>query len=114
MPTYEYKCTKCDHQFDIWQEVGAEPPACPECESVVKKIFHPVSVHYKGSGFYVTDSRSKNASASSEKKTETKTESKADDKSNESKPAASETSKTETAPATSSSSTSNGGDKEIK
>jgi len=109
VPTYEYKCTECDHQFDIWQEVGTEPPACPECGSQVKKIFHPVSVHYKGSGFYVTDSRSK-----SEKKSETKIETKSDDKSSETKPAASEITKTETTATSSSSSTSDGGDKAIK
>jgi putative FmdB family regulatory protein len=82
MPTYEYLCTHCNHQFDIWQEVGAEPPACPECGSVVKKVFRPVSIHYKGSGFYVTDSRPKSPAAageaSSTEKTETKTEAKPD------------------------------------
>jgi putative FmdB family regulatory protein len=57
MPTYEYKCKKCDHQFELWQEVGAEAPQCPECGAEVQKVFHPIRTIYKGSGFYITDSR---------------------------------------------------------
>jgi putative FmdB family regulatory protein len=57
MPTYEYKCKKCEHQFELWQEVGAEAPQCPECGAEVQKVFHPIRTIYKGSGFYITDSR---------------------------------------------------------
>ena len=80
MPNYEYECTQCSHRFEIWQSVGEEAPACPECGSVVRKVFHPIRTIYKGSGFYITDSRS--------------------DKSSGSKPAESTTEKTETAPST--------------
>src|SRR5687768_1699969 len=57
VPTYEYQCNECDHRFDIWQSVGEAPPPCPECGAAVKKIFHPARVIFKGSGFYVTDTR---------------------------------------------------------
>jgi len=70
VPNYEYQCTECEHRFEIWQSVGEAPPACPECGSVVKKIFHPIRTIYKGSGFYITDSRPANTGASSESKSE--------------------------------------------
>lgn len=57
MPTYEYKCKQCDNQFELWQEVGADAPPCPECGAEVQKVFHPVRTIFKGSGFYITDSR---------------------------------------------------------
>ena len=58
MPTYEYQCKTCEHRFEIWQSVGEEAPPCPECAAEVRKIFHPVRTIFKGSGFYITDSRS--------------------------------------------------------
>jgi len=81
MPTYEYKCKKCEHQFELWQEVGADAPKCPECGSEVQKVFHPIRTIYKGSGFYITDSRpaaskSSEASAAKESTSETKTDTK--------------------------------------
>jgi putative FmdB family regulatory protein len=79
VPNYEYRCTNCENQFEIWQEVGADAPPCPECQSEVKKVFHPIRTIYKGSGFYVTDLRaekekSKSPAKSEATKTETKTE----------------------------------------
>lgn len=81
MPTYEYKCKQCDHQFELWQEVGADAPECPECGAEVQKVFHPIRTIYKGSGFYITDSRpaaskSSENSDSNNSKTESKTETK--------------------------------------
>jgi len=73
MPTYEYKCKQCDHQFELWQEVGADAPACPECSAEVQKVFHPVRTIFKGSGFYITDSRppaAKSAESSESKSAE--------------------------------------------
>lgn len=72
MPNYEYECTKCSHRFEIWQSVGEAAPDCPECGAPVRKIFHPIRTIYKGSGFYITDSRSESSSKSSsgESKTE--------------------------------------------
>lgn len=58
MPTYEYLCTECDNQFEIWQMVGEEPPECPSCTGTTRKVFSPVRIIFKGSGFYATDNRS--------------------------------------------------------
>lgn len=58
MPTYEYVCLEREHRFEVFQRIGDEPVAtCPECGSAVRKVFHPVGVVLKGSGFYKTDSR---------------------------------------------------------
>lgn len=73
MPNYEYECTECAKRFEIWQSVGESAPPCPECGSAVRKVFHPIRTIYKGSGFYITDSRSESStksSTSSESKTE--------------------------------------------
>lgn len=84
MPTYEYQCTQCDTVFELWQNVGDAPPPCPECAATdVKKVFHPPRVHFKGSGFYLTDLRAekeKASSGSSPAKNETATETKAEPK----------------------------------
>jgi len=67
VPTYEYQCNECSHRFDIWQSVGEAPPPCPECGATVKKIFHPARVIFKGSGFYVTDTRAEKEAKSGSK-----------------------------------------------
>lgn len=57
VPNYEYECVENAHRFEVWQPVGEAAPLCPECNSVVRKIFHVPRVIFKGSGFYVTDLR---------------------------------------------------------
>ena len=58
MPTYEYACNKCGHQFEVVQSFSDAPiEKCPECTGEVKKVFSNVGVVFKGSGFYKTDSR---------------------------------------------------------
>ncbi len=55
MPIYEYKCTK-GHVFDAMQSFSDEPlTKCEVCGAPVQRVYHPVSVHFKGSGFYNTD-----------------------------------------------------------
>ena len=55
MPIYEYKCKK-GHVFEVMQSFSDEPlTKCQVCGAPVQKVFHPVSVHFKGSGFYNTD-----------------------------------------------------------
>jgi putative FmdB family regulatory protein len=55
MPTYEYKCEN-GHVFDAMQRMSEDPlSTCRECEAPVRRVFHPVAVHFKGSGFYNTD-----------------------------------------------------------
>jgi putative FmdB family regulatory protein len=59
MPTYEYACAKCGHEFEAVQSFSDEPiSVCPECGGEVKKVFSNVGVVFKGAGFYKTDSRS--------------------------------------------------------
>jgi putative FmdB family regulatory protein len=58
MPTYSYRCTSCDHAFDIQQAFSDESlTACPECGKPLRKVFNAIGVSFQGSGFYRTDSR---------------------------------------------------------
>ena len=62
LPIYEYKCTKCSHQFELRRGFGEDTSApCPRCKGEGRRLFSPVTVIFKGSGFYVTDNRAKNA-----------------------------------------------------
>ena len=59
MPTYEYRCKACDHEFEGVQPFTDDAlTECPECEGPLKKVFGNVGITFKGSGFYKTDSRS--------------------------------------------------------
>ena len=58
MPTYEYECGHCRHRFEMKQSFDDEPVAlCPECRSGARRVFYPTAIVFKGSGFYITDSR---------------------------------------------------------
>lgn len=60
MPTYEYRCEKCGNNFEILQSFTDKPLRLhADCGGKVEKVFHPRGVVFKGSGFYVTDSRAK-------------------------------------------------------
>lgn len=66
MPTYSYRCTACDHAFDIQQSFADDAlSVCPECKGALRKVFNTIGVTFQGSGFYRTDSR---AEASASKK----------------------------------------------
>ncbi|MFZ0092132.1 MAG: FmdB family zinc ribbon protein [Solirubrobacteraceae bacterium] len=55
MPTYEYRCEN-DHTFDVMQRMSDDPVStCEVCGAPVQRVFHPIAVHFKGSGFYNTD-----------------------------------------------------------
>ena len=55
MPIYEYRCEN-GHTFEVMQRMTDDPIAvCQTCEAPVQRVFHPVAVHFKGSGFYNTD-----------------------------------------------------------
>ena len=61
MPIYEYRCEK-GHTFEVMQRMSDDPvTSCSTCEAPVQRVFHPVAVHFKGSGFYRTDSRKSGA-----------------------------------------------------
>jgi len=58
MPIYEYACATCGHRFELRQRFSDEPvEECPECGSSVHRVFHPTGIIFKGSGWYITDSR---------------------------------------------------------
>ncbi len=56
MPLYEYECVKCRHRFEERRKV-TDPPAsrCPSCRGRVRRVYQPVGIIFKGSGFHVTD-----------------------------------------------------------
>ena len=58
MPTYEYACTECGEQLEVVQSFTDDAlTVCPACQGKLRKVFSPVGVVFKGSGFYKTDSR---------------------------------------------------------
>lgn len=71
MPTYEYECRACGYTFERTQNMSDEPVrVCPQCGKDVRRlIFGGSGVIFKGSGFYVNDSRGKNPAAPSAGKT---------------------------------------------
>jgi putative FmdB family regulatory protein len=69
MPIYEYRCDQ-GHTFEVMQRMSDDPvEICETCEAPVSRVFHPVAVHFKGSGFYNTDygTRKRARESSSEK-----------------------------------------------
>jgi len=58
MPIYEYECERCSLRFELKRRFGEDGKAsCPRCQSKAHRLFSPVPIIFKGSGFYVTDSR---------------------------------------------------------
>jgi putative FmdB family regulatory protein len=61
VPIYEYRCNN-GHTFEVSQRMADDPiTACEECGAPVERVFHPIAVHFKGSGFYTTDYARKGA-----------------------------------------------------
>ena len=88
MPIYEYACTSCGERTEAKQSFD-DPPLeeCPQCGGKLRKLFSPVGIVFKGSGFYSTDAKSgskssgsadKSESKKSDAKTDSKTETKSD------------------------------------
>ncbi|MBP3223003.1 MAG: FmdB family transcriptional regulator [Actinomycetaceae bacterium] len=66
MPTYTYRCKECEYQFDIKQSFSDAPiELCSECGGKLRKVFSPVGVVFKGSGFYRTDTKNNGTITSS-------------------------------------------------
>jgi putative FmdB family regulatory protein len=62
MPTYVYACDSCGNQFEQFQSFKDEPlRTCTACAGAVRRVFQPVGIVFKGSGWYVTDSRKSNS-----------------------------------------------------
>jgi len=58
MPIYEYECERCSCHFDLrrsFSDSGNEDASCPRCQGKTRRLFSPVPIIFKGSGFYVTD-----------------------------------------------------------
>ncbi len=59
MPTYAYRCSACAHEFETVQTFSEDPlKFCPECGSPIRRVIFPVGIVFKGSGWYINDSRS--------------------------------------------------------
>jgi putative FmdB family regulatory protein len=59
VPTYQYACTDCAERLEVVQRFSDDPlSVCPSCGGKLRKVFSPVGIVFKGSGFYRTDSRS--------------------------------------------------------
>lgn len=92
MPTYQYRCKECGHDFEVVQAFTDDAlTECPECQGALKKVYGNVGISFKGSGFYKNDARSggskssststsESTSSDSSSKSETKTEKKSDTK----------------------------------
>jgi putative FmdB family regulatory protein len=101
VPIYEYRC-KNGHTFEVLQSMSDEPVRkCQVCSASVERVFHPVAVHFKGSGFYTTDYGRNRSGAGADKGGE----------SSDSKPASKEPAKAESSSSGSSSSSGDSGSK---
>ena len=78
MPTYVYACKECKHQFEIFQSFSDKAVrTCPDCgEKALSKVIFPAGVVFKGSGFYVNDSKVSARSSSSTTESASESESK--------------------------------------
>jgi putative FmdB family regulatory protein len=66
VPTYDYRCRDCGHTIEIIHSILEDgPDACERCRGPLVRVLHPAGVIFKGSGFYVTDSRRSGGSSDS-------------------------------------------------
>lgn len=88
MPVYEYACTSCGERTEARQGFD-DPPleVCPTCGGSLRKLYSPVGIVFKGSGFYSTDTK-KSASTSGDKSSDKKTPAATGDDKPAAKPAA--------------------------
>lgn len=90
MPLYEYLCESCGRQMEVMQSFSDPPPAgCDRCGGPVKKLLSAPGIHFKGSGWYVSDYArgGTGAAGSGAARDESKSESKGDSKSDGRAPA---------------------------
>jgi putative FmdB family regulatory protein len=87
MPIYEYRCEN-GHQFEVMQRMSDDPVTkCEVCGAEVQRVFHPIAVHFKGSGFYNTDygTRQRSREMKEAKESSSKSESSSSSSSSDSK-----------------------------
>jgi len=96
MPIYEYRCEN-GHLFEVMQKITDDPVTeCETCGATVQRVYHPIAVHFKGSGFYNTDYGTAKRKRENEKSASSgadKHDAKAKESKSESKPAQSSDSK---------------------
>jgi putative FmdB family regulatory protein len=113
MPTYEYACKACGEHLEVVQSFKDDPlKECPNCGGELRKVFAPIGIAFKGSGFYKTDSRpspkeksssssssssSSGESKSGDSKSDSKSDAKSDKKSSDSSSSSSKSSEAKTA-----------------
>jgi putative FmdB family regulatory protein len=67
MPRYDHRCTVCNHEFEVSRRLGeVSDETCPACGKPAKRVFTPVGVVFKGSGFHNTDYRTPTKGESAE------------------------------------------------
>jgi putative FmdB family regulatory protein len=102
MPIYEYRCEN-GHTFEVMQRMS-DPPLteCTICGAPVQRVFHPVAIHFKGSGFYNTDYGKRKRGAAAREDGPSKGESSSSsDSSSDSSSSSSDSSKPESKPSSS-------------
>jgi putative FmdB family regulatory protein len=68
VPTYQYTCTDCGEPIEVLQKFTDDPlSVCAACGGRLRKVFSPVGIVFKGSGFYRTDSRNGSSSGTAAK-----------------------------------------------
>jgi putative FmdB family regulatory protein len=87
MPTYVYRCNRCQNQFEQFQKFSDSPlTICPKCQGQIHRVIYPTGIVFKGSGWYITDSRKDSDKSDGQRKSkgeskpETKTEAKPESK----------------------------------
>lgn len=88
MPTYAYRCEKCGVEFERFQKFSDKPlTKCPECKGKVRRVPQAAGVVFKGSGWYITDSKSSSSASSTAKSKKTEGDGSGSETKTESKPA---------------------------
>ncbi|MFC1996673.1 FmdB family zinc ribbon protein [Chloroflexota bacterium] len=95
MPIYTYRCENCDVQFERRQKFSDDPLIrCPECnKNSLRKVYLPVGIVFKGSGFYATDNRSPSGSRNKTKSTSEESSSSSDQSTSKTETTKSDTNK---------------------
>jgi putative FmdB family regulatory protein len=108
MPTYVYRCQQCNNHLEVIQKFSDAPlKVCPKCQGQLRRVIHATGIVFKGSGWYVNDSRSSSSTSKPAPKESDKSDKSGDIKTEASAaPAASETPKTESSSASKPASTS--------
>lgn len=75
MPTYEYVCRECGHHLEVVQKFTDDPlQTCERCQGALRKVFSAAGIIFKGSGYYVTDTRSANGKGTPSRANESSSE----------------------------------------